>query len=273
MPNNTPTNDRVALAKKQAQAQVNAQQRRAVVMWVVIGVIIVGLFAALVAYIVRQSNVDSISGEGQLSPAAATENGAFAVGQTGVVGEDLDESRVRMDIYFDFMCPICGQFEEFRGGEIDALREEGLVDVYYHPIAILDRYSQGTAYSTRSASAAALVAEEAPESFMAFMQAMFANAPAEGTTGLTEEEIQAIATSAGVPDSVVEKIPNLAYTSWARSATEGASKDGVLGTPTIAINGVIQDPQTNPDHLNWGAEGAITAAIKAAAEESESVAK
>jgi protein-disulfide isomerase len=267
MPSNTPSNDKVALAKKQAQAQVNAQQRRAVVLWIVVGVVIVGLFAALVAYIVRQSSVDEISGEGQLTPAAATENGAFAVGKSGVVGEDLDESRVRMDIYFDFMCPICGQFEEFRGGEIDALREAGTVDVYYHPIAILDRFSQGTAYSTRSAAAAALVAEEAPESFMPFMQAMFANAPEEGTTGLTDEEIQAIATSAGVPEAVAAKIPNLAYTSWARSATEEASKDGVGGTPTIAINGVIQDPQNNPEHLNWGAEGAITAAITAAAAE------
>ena len=265
MASNTAPSDKVAQAKRKAQAQVNAQQRRALVVWILIGVVVVGLFAALVAYIVRQDSVVAISGEGQLTPAVASENDGFGVGQSGVVGVDLDPSHARLDIYLDFMCPICGQFEEFRGAEVDALREAGTVDVYYHPISILDAYSSGTSYSTRAASAAALIAEEAPDKFMAFNKAMFVGQPAENSTGLTDEEIQAIATSAGVPDDVVAKIPNLAYTSWARSATEQSSVDGVQGTPSLAVNGVIQDPSNNADDLNWGTEGAITAAINKAA--------
>jgi len=265
MASNSASSDKVAQAKKKAQAQVNAQQRRALVVWILIGVVVVGLFAVLVAYIVRQGNVETISGEGQLTPAAASENDGFGVGATGVVGEGLDPSHVRLDIYLDFMCPICGQFEEFRGGEIDAVREAGTADIYYHPIAILDSQSAGTSFSTRSASAAALIAEEAPDKFLAFTKAMFANQPSEGSSGLSEKEIQGIATDAGVPDAVVAKIPDLAYTSWARSATEQSSIDGVQGTPSLALNGVIQDPSTNATDLNWGTEGAITAAVNQAA--------
>lgn len=263
---NSPSNDKVADAKKKAQAQVNAQQRRVLVVWILIGVVVVGLFAVLIAFIVRQGDVKHVEGPGQLAPAVATDNGGFGVGASGVVGgDDLDADRVRLDIYFDYMCPICGQFEQYRGAEIDALRKAGTADVYYHPIAILDRYSQGTAYSTRAAAAGALVAEEAPDKFLAFTLAMFVNAPEENSTGLTEEQIQAIATAAGVPADVVAKIPDLAYTSWARKATEKASIDGVQGTPTVALNGVIQDPSTRPDDLNWTVDGGITAAVNKAA--------
>lgn len=259
--------DKVALAKKQAQAQVRAQERRTAVTWIVIGVVLVGLFAALVAYIVRQGDVADVGSGDQLTPAVATENGGFPVGATGVVGEGLDDSRVRVDIYLDFMCPICGVFEESQGPVLEQLREDGTADVYYHPISILDRYSQGTEYSTRAASAAALIAQESPENFIPFVEAMFMNQPEEGTTGLSDAEIQEIARVAGVPDEVVAKIPSYAYTAWVRSATEQASIDGMKGTPTVAINGDMQDPQANPGDLNWSQPGALLEAVQEAAKQ------
>lgn len=259
--------DKVALAKKQAQAQVRAQERRTAITWIVIGVVLVGLFAALVAYIVRQGDVADVGAGDQATPSVATENYGLPVGTTGVVGEALDESRVRVDLYIDFMCPICGVFEESQGPVLEQLREEGTADIYYHPISILDRASQGTEFSTRSASAAALIAEESPENFLGFVEAMFLNQPEEGTTGLSDAEIQEIARVAGVPDDVVAKIPDYAYASWVRSATEQASIDGMKGTPTVAINGDMQDPRANPGDLNWTEPGALLSAVQEAANE------
>ncbi len=257
----------VALAKKRAQEQVRAQERRTAVMWIVIGVVLVGLFAALVAYIVRQGDVAAVGSGDQATPAVASENYGFPVGNTGVVGEGLDESRVRVDVYLDFMCPICGVFEATQGPVLDQLREDGTADVYYHPISILDRASQNTEFSTRSASAAALIAEEAPANFLDFAKEMFLNQPAESTSGLSDAQMQEIATAVGVPDDVVAKIPDHSYAAWVGSATEQASIDGMRGTPTVAINGVIQDPQANPDHLNWSAQGALLQAVQNAASE------
>jgi len=37
------------------------------------------------------------------------------------------------------------------------------------------------------------------------------------------------------------------------------------GTPTVAINGVMQDAQANPDDLNWSAEGALLKFVQDAA--------
>ena len=109
-----------------------------------------------------------------------------------------------------------------------------------------------------------LIAQEAPDKFLKFTTAMFVNQPKEDSTGLTEAQIQSIATAAGVPADVVAKIPDLAYTSWVRSATEKASVDGVTGTPTISLNGVIQDSKKTGD-INWAVAGSITTAVNKAA--------
>ncbi|MCB2412816.1 DsbA family protein [Demequina sp. TTPB684] len=267
MAKNVQGSDKVADAKKKAQAQVRAQERRTALIWVVVGVVVVALFAALVSYVVRQGQVADVGSGDQLTPAVATENGGFPIGTSGVVGEELDDSRVQVDVYLDFMCPICGVFEESQGPVLEQLREDGTADVYYHPISILDRYSQDTEFSTRSASAAALIAQESPENFLNFVEAMFLNQPAENTTGLTDAEIQEIARVAGVPDDVVAKIPDHAYAAWVRSATEQASIDGMKGTPSIAINGEMQDPRANPDDLNWTEPGALLSAVQEAANE------
>ena len=65
--------------------------------------------------------------------------------------------------YVDYMCPACNQFETENAALLDDLREKGEVKVEYVPIAILDRFSQGTRYSTRSAGAAYCVAEHDPD--------------------------------------------------------------------------------------------------------------
>lgn len=246
-------NDKVVAAKKAAQAQVKAQERKALVMWIVVGVVLVGAFAALVAYIVRANDVAPLEGE---------DNGGLGVGASGVVGQDLDPSHVRLDIYFDFMCPYCNLFEQTQGDTVDELRSAGTVDVYYHPLNFLDRLSQGSEYSTRSASAAALIANEEPDKFLDFVKIMFENQPAENSSGLSDDQIVDLAKQAGVSDEVANKIPDHEYASWVRSATETASQDGVAFTPQLALNGKLQDPQSDSSAVNWGEDGALKKAIE-----------
>ncbi|MCB2412815.1 thioredoxin domain-containing protein [Demequina sp. TTPB684] len=262
MAKSTGASSAVAEAKRAALAQARAQSRRRAVGWSVAGLVVVALFVALIAYIVRQGDVSEVGGEGQLDLAVASDNGGIPVGAEGVVGQDVDPSRVRLDVYFDFICPACGGFEQMHSETMSELRAEGILDVYYHPIATLDRTSLGTKYSTRAASAAALVGAESPTEFLAFMEAMFVNQPAEGTEGLTDEQIQAIASQVGVADVVVARIPDHEYESWVRVSTETAREDGLLFTPTIAINGEMQNPRDNPGDLNWTVEGAFEQAIR-----------
>jgi protein-disulfide isomerase len=249
-----------AQAKRQSKALADAHQRRVAVIWVVAGVIVVGLMSAVLAFIVRQGAVDDVAIVGPSSAPVVSTDGGFGVGSGGVVGKDLDATRVRLDVYFDFMCPYCALFENSQSATLDELRSQSIVDVYYHPLAYLDEASMGTNYSTRAASAATLVAQASPESFVGFVQQLMANQPAEGSEGLSDEQIQSLASAAGVPDAVVAKIPDHEYASWVRNSSEKASKAGVMYTPTLGFNGAIQDP-TDSASVQWSQEGALRQAI------------
>jgi len=194
-------------------------------------------------------------------PSTALPEGGIPVSASGVGGE-VDDSTTRVDVYLDYMCPACGAFEEANGDNLISLASDGAATVVYHPIAILNRYSNGTGYSTRAASAAALVADEAPDQFAAFNEQLFAGQPDEGTDGLTNAEIASIARDAGVSGSVADKISDGSaldrFGQWVTSATNDVTADpdlvneanGSFGTPTITIDGEIwTENWTDPNAL------------------------
>src|SRR5699024_1409638 len=115
------------------------------------------------------------------SPQGSTSSGGIPVSAEGVAGSTsgVADDAVQVDVYSDFMCPFCSLFEQTNGELLAELRESGDIALTYHPVAILDRFSEGTAYSTRAVTAAALVADQAPESFVALNDLLFANQPAE----------------------------------------------------------------------------------------------
>lgn len=184
--------------------------------------------------------------DGVAAPQGALANGGIPVGTAGVAGAAVPADAVVVDVYLDYMCPACAQFEATNAASLADLRASGTVVVVYHPVSILDRRSMGTAYSTRAATAAALVADQAPEAFAAFSAAMFAAQPGENTEGLTDTAIAQVATTAGVPEAVTAAIASGAYlrdgpafAPWVTAATEQARTDlDELSTPTVLIDGV-----------------------------------
>ncbi len=178
----------------------------------------------------------------------ATETPALQPGDDPVPNV-RDEAAGVLDIqmYVDYLCPICGQFEATNGDYITSLLDNGGVTVEIHPIAILDRLSQGTKYSTRAVNATACVANFTPNNFYAFHNALFANQPAENTAGLSDDELVTLATDAGADSAdVADCIRNQTFKTWATNATARAlngpipnsNVDQVTGTPTIIVNGL-----------------------------------
>lgn len=145
----------------------------------------------------------------------------------------------RLDTYIDFMCPICGQFEQVYGEEIQGMVDDGSITLGIHPISILDSRSQGTEFSTRAANAMYCVAEADPEASLPFLQAMFANQPSEGTPGLTDDEILGIAEGVGVTgiDACVNDGTYSGFVAALTPKTPIQPGSENIGTPTIAVNG------------------------------------
>lgn len=220
-----------------------------------------GLSAAVIALIVvvvlvvNQANTPGIAFTGDdaetitladtTAPSTANANGGIPVGADGAAGETAGADDVVVSVYFDYMCPWCGRFEEANDAELKALLAEGGVTVEYHPLAFLDQQSQGAEYSTRAGNAAAVVADQAPEQYSAFHSALFENQPEEGTKGLSDDEIADLAREAGVPDDVVEQFTATAsgetwrtFAPWLAANNNQMVTDlGKLGTPAVLIDG------------------------------------
>jgi len=201
-------------------------------------VAVVAVVVVLIVVVMAMNNKATDPGTPPTGAGIDQSTGAVIVGD----GEQT------LDTYIDFMCPICNSFEQTYGEEILDLVEAGTITLNIHPIAILDRYSQNTEYSTRAANAMYCVAEADPDAAVPFMQAMFENQPEENSTGLTDEEILAIAEGVGVTgiDSCVTERD---YGDFVTAMTEntpiqpGASG---IGTPTLAVNGEVIANSTIP---------------------------
>ncbi|MDR1426701.1 MAG: DsbA family protein [Bifidobacteriaceae bacterium] len=170
------------------------------------------------------------------------------VGQGGAaVSEIPTEPPVRIDTFFDFMCPYCAQFEEAYGAQLQSMVDSGQIAWVQHPIGFLDRFSMGTNYSSRAAAAAYVVANAAPESFSAFVQGLFAIQPAENTEGLTDDQIVEVAQGVGVPKSVAAEFWAPDYVDTQYNAAIEASNAGITGTPTV----LISTPDSPPEQWDF----------------------
>jgi protein-disulfide isomerase len=213
------------------------------------------------------------------APAPAGDNGGIPVSGNGAdaVG-NVGDGDVVLTIYFDFMCPICGNFEQINGEDIATMLADGGTTIEYHPISFLDAKSSGTNYSTRAANAAAVVADKDPEHFAEFVSAMYKDQPAEGSAGRTDAEIAKIATDLGVPKDVADSFTDTVdgsyktgtadsstshdgtwrtFAPWVMAATNQMGTDvGEVSTPTVLING--------QKFTNWQTPGALLEAVNAA---------
>jgi protein-disulfide isomerase len=220
------------LRKARAAIAVQGGRRRR---WVLIAgaVIIVGLVVAIAVVGLNSSKGDKatpVSTAGPMvTPKGATTDGALVTGKA--------DAPVTLDVYLDYMCPYCGQFERANGAEIARLVTDGTVHLKLHPLAFLDRASNGTQYSTRAANAIATTADRSPDSLLPFNNALYGNQPEEGSSGLTDAQIADVALKAGVPQSTVDAFDERIFVPWVTASTDAAFKSGITGTPTVKING------------------------------------
>lgn len=166
-----------------------------------------------------------------------------------------DPEVVDIRIYLDYFCPACGAFEAANNEQLATWVESGAATLEIHPVAILDRASLGSKYSTRAANAAACVANYSPDDFFAFNTLLFANQPKESTEGLSNGDLVALAEKAEVDGlTLIETcVDEVRFQKWVNAATarafEGplpnADIEKVQVTPTVIVNGLQYKGATN----------------------------
>ncbi|WP_217177643.1 thioredoxin domain-containing protein [Streptomyces sp. AC495_CC817] len=195
--------------------------------WVSIAVVVV--IVGLGGVVVFLNNQATAPGVAPKSDIINEETGAISFGD----GKD------EIDTYVDFMCPICGDFEDAYGEQLQSAAADGTITLKVHPISILDRLSQGTQFSTRAANSMYCVAAEAPESALDYFNLLFQNQPEENSSGLTNDELAALAGQAGA-EKATSCITDGTYSKFVADRTKETPPNpetGQIGTPTVAING------------------------------------
>ncbi|MEU6696318.1 thioredoxin domain-containing protein [Pseudonocardia sp. NPDC046786] len=204
----------------------------------VLGIIVVVAFAALVGFGVYWNNQPAEL----IVPQNATAQG---------VPTGNPDAPTKIDVYLDFQCPACKQFEEMSGSTLDELRNNGQAEIIYHPIAILDRASTDR-YSSRSAAASGCAADAGV--FPEFEKLLYANQPTEGGPGLTTEQLGQLGEQAGAGPEFTQCVEDERYETWAQGITQQAFQADVQSTPTVRVNGQPLE-QPTPDALRQAAVG------------------
>jgi len=155
---------------------------------------------------------------------------------------------VKVVAYIDFICPICKNFETTYGETLTKLRDEGKITLEYRALGFLDSRSS-TNYSSRAANAAACVVNTSPDKYAAFFNLLFERQPAEGSAGISDNDLKKMATEVGAAniDSCVE---NKTYRPYVKVITQETADIGVTGTPTVFIDGKQWDGKDFTGELN-----------------------
>ena len=207
---------------------------------IVAAVLAVVVVVGLAVYFLRGST-------GSTGTSAGATYTASASGAVVTVGS----GRKVVDVYEDYLCPICERFEERYGADLTTALNAKQITVRYHSIAILDSRTTPEGYSTRAANAALCSVDAGI--FPAYHAKLFDSQPAEGSAGLTDDQLVAFGTDLKAQGNFASCVTGATNAKAVTAETDKATSDAALltdgrfGTPTVAING----KKIDINNANW----------------------
>ena len=151
-------------------------------------------------------------------------------------------ARIVVDVYEDPQCPACAQFEAETAAALADWVDAGTIKISYHVVSFLDSASTDR-YSSRAANALYCAADAAV--FPRYHELLFGNQPPEGGAGLSYDQLVQLGRQAGATGTEFETcVRNRPYADFVSRITDRASRNGVLSTPTVLVDGEPVQPAT-----------------------------
>lgn len=219
-------------------------------------VLVVAIIAVVGAVVVAEQNKKSRVGTSTAVPAAAAGMGEGFFANKDVT---LVAGAPTLDIYEDFQCPACAQFEQVMGGTIDDLAKQGKVKLVYHLKTIIDA-NMGTEHSLTMGNAALCAADAG--TWQPFHDLVFANQPAQEGQGWTDAQTKGFAEKSGISGAALDTwstcVEERTYAKYIESTEDASAKAGITGTPTVLLGGEKVDFKkvSTPDALVAAVEAA-----------------
>jgi len=144
-------------------------------------------------------------------------------------------AKVKVEMYEDFRCPNCRNFEAVNNSYIDGLVRAGKIQAVYHPMHFLASDSRLTA------AAAACAADQSK--YLEFHTALYVNQPsaqqmAENSPYWSNPQLILLGNSIGITAKSFDTCINSGkYLNWTNSINDDAQKRNINATPTVIVNG------------------------------------
>lgn len=140
-----------------------------------------------------------------------------------------------VDYYLDFSCAHCKQYHDAFGHEYKTAVGDGETRITFHFVRIVNEYG------LRAGSAMASAVAHDPSSFYTVMDGLFAIDP-QLQVGWNEADYATALTQLGISDeNVLAEVRDGHYHWWIGNSTQKMRDAGVRGTPSIAVNGQLQE--------------------------------
>jgi protein-disulfide isomerase len=237
----------VSKAKPPANPLLRQKKRRISTGFAVVVVLVLALAAGVGVQYWRGHSKVEVSSNGRTEPAVIT--GPGTTGQGVKVGKQ--GAKVNIDLYLDFRCPHCAEFEDSTGATVDKLVQDGTATLTYWPLAFVNPDA-----SPRLANAFAAAAANGKA--LSYADEMFG----DFTKSWTTDQLIELGKQLGIDDAKFESaLRDDAYGTWLESIAKAADDRGVTGTPTVYVNDKALDAgQLTPEGLQKAVDDAAAAA-------------
>ena len=195
--------------------------------------LVIGVVAAVLAIMIIPTVLSKSKGVSDALPIGIKADNGYAISfNSEIAGLPV------VDIYEDFQCPICKEFEALNGQYINSLISDKKAVVNFHTLSFI-----GTE-SVRAANAAACANDEGK--FVDYHLALYANQPsAENSGEWNSDRLIAIGEVEGVNSPTFRScVKDLKYEGWVNKVAEAGSTSGINSTPTVLVGGKQIDRNT-----------------------------
>lgn len=196
----------------------------------ILAVVLIGVFAVV---LIQQSQQASTSSS--VTPPNATQ----AQDAITVNPGRAQQGAPVVELFFDYQCPACMQFESAYGTALVGLAEAGEIELRYRTMTFLDNNLNNDS-SLRAGVAAAC--SDVAGVYPAFHDQVFANMPTGEGSGYSDELLRdTIPGTVGITGDALTTFQSCfdgqATKAFVNGTNEKASRDGVRSTPTFRVNG------------------------------------
>jgi len=213
-------------AERKRQAAADRRKRG---IWIAVGVSVL-VVALVVVFAVVQNSRTSTDVVDAALPALVDEQGGGMV---------FGDGATTLDVWLDFQCPNCKEFEAAYGEAISDAVANGDITLVIHSLSFLDEPLQNDS-SSLAANAFGCSASAGEDKSLAFQQVVFDNQPAErvGVAAWSNEDLVTWGDEAGISgDEWQECVDDNAFAGWVEQVAASQVDAGVTGTPSVFVDG------------------------------------